>query len=197
MATKKPSAPAKPAAKEKPKAAGKAAPKKEKAPKKPHGRPTTYDQKVADEICERMANGEPLREICRSEGMPPWRTVYSWQSANPEFFARIAQSRELGEEAIFQDCLHIADNPLIGEEVEESENGKKIKRGDMLGHRKLQIETRLKLLAKWNPRKWGDKIDLNHGGQEGNPVQVKTKVVLVPSKQVAEVLTRPLKKDGE
>ena len=33
----------------------------------------------------------------------------------------------------------------------------KIKREDMLGHRKLQIETRLKLLAKWNPKKWGDK----------------------------------------
>lgn len=172
--------------------------KAEKAPeqRKP-GRPSTYSQEVAEAICERIANGEPLREICRDEAMPPWRTVYDWQTAHPEFSARIAHARELGEEAIIQDCLTIADTPLIGEEVEESENGLKVKRGDMLGHRKLQIETRLKLLAKWNPRKWGDKIDLNHGGQENNPVEVKTKVVVVPSKQAAETIVKKLPKDDQ
>lgn len=170
--------------------------KEEKAPGKP-GRPSSYEQEVADAICERIANGEPLREICREDEMPAWRTVYNWQEANPEFKARIAQARELGEEAIIQDCLTIADTPLIGEEVEESENGLKVKRGDMLGHRKLQIETRLKLLAKWNPRKWGEKVDLNHGGQEGNPVQVKAKVVMIPAKVPAETSTKPLERDGD
>jgi hypothetical protein len=131
-----------------------------------------YSQEVADEICERMSNGEPLREICRDDRMPAWRTVYAWQEAKPEFRARIAYAREMGEEAIAQDCMRIADTPLLGEEVEESANGMKIKRGDMLGHRKLQIETRLKLLAKWNPRKWGEKVDVNHGGQTENPLAI-------------------------
>lgn len=36
---------------------------------------------------------------------------------------------------------------------------------------KLRIETRLKLLAKWNPKKWGEKVDLNHGGQADNPIK--------------------------
>jgi hypothetical protein len=31
---------------------------------------------------------------------------------------------------------------------------------DLTQHRRLQIETRLKLLAKWNPRKYGDKTVL-------------------------------------
>ena len=43
----------------------------------------------------------------------------------------------------------------------------------MLGHRKLQIETRLKLLAKWDPKRYGDKVDLNHGGEVGLQVVVK------------------------
>lgn len=34
-------------------------------------------------------------------------------------------------------------------------------REDMLGHRKLQIETRLKLLAKWDPRRYGEKVEVN------------------------------------
>jgi hypothetical protein len=38
-------------------------------------------------------------------------------------------------------------------------------REDMLGHRKLQIETRLKLLAKWSPKRYGDKLGI--GGADG------------------------------
>lgn len=170
-----PKAPAKTAAKKAP-AQRKAVTQPAAEPKK-RGRPSTFDQAIADEICERMSDGEPLREICRDDRMPAWRTVYGWQAANPDFLARIAHARDAGEEAIFQDCLRIADTPLIGEEVEESDNGKKVKRGDMLGHRKLQIETRLKLLAKWNPRKYGDKLDVNHGGQSENPLNVLLKAV--------------------
>lgn len=161
------------------------------------GRPSTFDQAIADEICERLSEGEPLRAICRDDRMPAWRTVYDWKAANPELSARIAHAREMGEEAIAQECLEIADTPVIGEETEASADGWKTKRADMLGHRKLQIETRLKLLAKWNPKKWGDKIDMNHGGQENNPVEVKTKVVLVPMKAAAETIVRKLEQDGE
>ena len=42
---------------------------------------------------------------------------------------------------------------------------------DMLGHRKLQIETRLKLLACWNPSKYGNKVAV--GGDPGNPLKVE------------------------
>ena len=132
------------------------------------GRQSTYTQEKADSIGEQIANGVPLAEICRQPGMPNWRTVYGWMDANEEFAAAIARARYVGEGALFEQCLVIADTPLIGEEVEETDDGKvKTKRGDMLGHRKLQIDTRLKLLAKWNPKKYGDKLQL--GGAEGLP----------------------------
>ena len=34
------------------------------------GRPTDYRQETADAICERLANGESLRAICRDDAMP-------------------------------------------------------------------------------------------------------------------------------
>jgi hypothetical protein len=40
--------------------------------------------------------------------------------------------------------------------------------------RKLQIETRLKLLAKWNPRKYGDRVGIDHAG--GVSIVLKTNV---------------------
>jgi hypothetical protein len=93
-------------------------------------------------------------------------------SRDPELSTAIAYASDVGYDAIAEDCLRIADTPMLGEEISESETPdgedadgnpvtKKtvtIKKVDMLGHRKLQIETRLKLLAKFNPKKYGDRV---------------------------------------
>ena len=143
------------------------------------GRHTEYDEPLTHEICERIANGEPLRQICREEGMPAWTTVYKWINANPEFRERFARARDLGHDAIAEEALEIADTPLTGEELEIADDGKtKVKRADMLGHRKLQIETRLKLLAKWNPKKYGEKVQI--GGADDLPA-IKTDSTMTPS----------------
>jgi hypothetical protein len=49
-----------------------------------------------------------------------------------------------------------------------------IKKVDMLGHRKLQVETRLKLLAKFNPKKYGDALKLS--GDKENPLRLETEL---------------------
>lgn len=93
--------------------------------------------------------------------MPAWRTVYLWIDEHPEFAARFARAREVGFDAIAAEALEIANTPQVGVRTETTDDGKtKEVREDMLGHRKLQIETRLKLLAKWSPKKYGDKVEL-------------------------------------
>lgn len=130
-----------------------------------------FDQAKADAICQQLADGVNLREICRAEGMPAWRTVYHWTEENPKFAAAIARARVSGYDAIAHETLEIADTPLEGVESTIKANGDvEEKRGDMLGHRKLQIETRLKLLAKWDPKRYGDKIAI--GGDADNPLTV-------------------------
>ena len=130
-------------------------------------KPQPVPQDKADSLVEWITNGNTIAAWCRENGVGV-STVYDWTYKDDEFAGRIAHARELGEEVIAQQCLDIANAPVIGEETEEDETGKmKIKRGDMLGHRKLQIETRLKLLAKWNPKKWGEKQQLEHSGQIG------------------------------
>jgi hypothetical protein len=43
-------------------------------------------------------------------------------------------------------------------------------------HAKLRIETRLKLLAKWNPKTWGDRVTQEISGPDGSPVQTTTSI---------------------
>lgn len=141
-------------------------------PKRPRGRPSAYTPELANEIAARIAKGEPLRQICRDEHMPHWTVVYDWQTANKDFSLRIAHARELGEEAIAQECMEIADNATNDWMEKQGKDGTELYQlnGEHIQRSKLRIETRLKLLAKWNPRKWGEKVDLNHGVQPENPL---------------------------
>jgi hypothetical protein len=120
---------------------------------------STYTTEKAEEIIQWISEGKPLRQFCRDRGIP-WRTVYSWLEAEEDFAARFARARDVGADAIAEQALEIADTPLEGVRLETRE-GKKPKevREDMLGHRKLQVETRLKLLAKWFPQKYGEKTE--------------------------------------
>lgn len=126
-----------------------------------------FDQAIADRICELICEGTPLKPICRMDGMPSWRTVYNWINDVPEFAAAMEEARKLGARAIAEEALEIADTPMEGVEITTDEKGVSEKRGDMLGHRKLRIETRLKLLAKWHPREYGDKLAI--GGADDLP----------------------------
>lgn len=128
-----------------------------------------------DHICEQIAAGVTLRDIGRQPGMPKPRTVSDWMAADPEFMERMEAARQVGYDAIAEEALEIADTPMEGVEFEIGADGTtKEKRGDMLGHRKLQVETRLKLLAKWHPKKYGDKVTNEHTGPNGGPVILQT-----------------------
>lgn len=128
------------------------------------GRPSDYTQEVADAICARLADGEPLRQICRDEAMPAWRTVYDWKDAHADFAARIAHAREAGHDAIAADCLDIADETSF--DTIQTENGDR-PNTEWISRSKLRIETRLKLLAKWDPKRYGEKITQEHTGANG------------------------------
>jgi hypothetical protein len=141
---------------------------------KPTGRPATYDKAIAQQMCEQLSEGIPLREICRQEGYPAWRTVYLWMSKDPDLSAAIAHARDIGYDAMAEECLDIADN--AGNDYMERLDAEGVPvgwqvNGDHIQRSKLRIETRLKLLAKFNPKRYGDKIV--HAGDEVNPVIIE------------------------
>ena len=142
--------------------------------KKTRGVKTTYTKEIADSICEQLSIGVPLREICRQEGYPKWRTVYDWLAKDEEFAARFAHARDVGHEALAQECLDIADNAENDWMLRENKDGSESWQlnGEHVQRSKLRIETRLKLLSKWNPKKYGDKVTL--AGDEANPIVTKT-----------------------
>jgi hypothetical protein len=135
------------------------------------GRPSTFTQETGDEICQRIATGETLTSICNDLGIPR-RTVHSWRYASEEFLAQYARAKDDGFDAIAEETLRIADTPIEGIVSKVDEKGETITREDMLGHRRLQIDTRRWLLSKWDPKRYGDRITTELTGANGGPVAV-------------------------
>ena len=115
------------------------------------GRPSTFTQAIADDICERLGNGEPLAQICRDDKMPGLTTVYEWQNSREDFSEAIARAREAGYDHIATDGLLIVDD-------KESDPDP--------ASRRIRADYRLKLLAKWDAKRYGDKLDLTSGGEK-------------------------------
>jgi len=143
------------------------------------GRPTIRTEAMVDEIIRRLAEGEFLAAICRDEGMPHPSTFRRWADEDDELSRRFARAREDGEEAILAETLAIADD-ASGDFV-PSKKGP-VFDAEHVQRSKLRIETRIKALAKFNPKRWGDKVE--HTGPGGGPVQFAV-VTSVPEAEPA------------
>jgi hypothetical protein len=109
-------------------------------------RPSKRSPEVVDEIAHRLAHGEPMARICDDEHMPDFSTVWRWEADDEEFRKLAAHAREVGTHYLADDCITIADGP-----------------GDPADKR-IRIDTRLRLIGKWNAKRYGDKLDIEHSG---------------------------------
>lgn len=99
--------------------------------------------------------------------------MHRWLIDNVQGFCdQYARAREVGLDELAEEALEIADTPQEGEETEDDGEKVKVKRGDMLGHRKLQVDTRKWLLSKLAPKKYGEKTSMELTGANGGPVQI-------------------------
>lgn len=140
------------------------------------GRPSIFTQEIADKICEEIAtSSKSLKTICGEEGMPSVRTVLSWLSQGDkeeskpefkEFLHQYARAREEQADFLAEEILEIADdgsNDLMtitkGDASYETENK------EVTNRSKLRVEARKWIASKLKPKKYSDKVDLNHAGQ--------------------------------
>jgi hypothetical protein len=120
------------------------------------GRPSKYTPELAAEICERLSNGEPLRKICRDDHMPFWTRIYDWMGKDEQLSIAIAHAREAGQDAIAEEIyLETVAQP----ERILFQNGDRIDPG-YVALVKARAEIKLKLLAKWNPKRYGDRVQV-------------------------------------
>ena len=106
-----------------------------------------YTQELHDAILERLALGRSLLSICKDDDMPSHATVLRWRKKYPDLDEAIPRAREEGTHTLADECLQIADNKDLDP-----------------ADRRVRIDTRLRLIGKWNARHYGDKQQVEHTG---------------------------------
>ena len=124
-------------------------------------RPSDYTDEIAAEICERLAQGNSLRTICKAEDMPSDRSVYRWLEWNDAFRQQYARARETQADTLADEILDISNTTVLGVKTKIGKDGIETTEGDMIEHRRLQVDARKWLAGKLAPKKYGDKLDTN------------------------------------
>lgn len=115
-------------------------------------------------VLERIAQGETLSALGKELDFHP-TSWGDWVGADEALAVAYRRAREAGSDAIAEQAL-----ALIDEEPARVEG--RVDAGHV-AWRRLQAETRLKLLSKWFPAKYGDKVGVEHTGPGGGAVQIE------------------------
>lgn len=84
-----------------------------------------------------------MASICNDSHMPDYGTLWRWTRENSDFQDESARARETGTHALADQCIAIADDP----ELDPAD-------------KRIRIDTRIRLIGKWNQKKYGDKIEV-------------------------------------
>jgi hypothetical protein len=131
---------------------------------------TVYTPELAEEICERIANGETLRQACRLKGINE-STVRKWVLSDINgFSAHYARARELCLECWADEIVEISDeatNDWMMREGKDGEGTAYSVNGEHVSRSKLRTENRKWLLSKLKPKVYGEGTQRVEVGKPG------------------------------
>ncbi len=130
------------------------------------GRPTRYEDWIAEEILDELSSGRPLVSVCADPLMPAHPTVRHWAAEDRKgFAARYEVARKVGCEAVADEILRIADardcwipHRMPDGKIELIFDRQYVKRAQ------ARVTARRWLLSKMLPRKYGGRTR-RHAGQ--------------------------------
>jgi hypothetical protein len=115
-----------------------------------------FTDEIFTAICERMAEGEGLREICRDPEMPSRSTVLRWVENDTGRQAKYQKAREALMDFYAEEIRTIAWD-------DSKDTIKREGKADLCNHEwiarsRLKVDTLKFLMAKLHPKRYGDKL---------------------------------------
>jgi hypothetical protein len=125
------------------------------------GKPTKYSKDVAERVCELMAQGFTLREICKPDEMPAPSTVRWWVVNDVNGIAeRYARAREAQADHWADEILEASDDGSNDWMVRQRRDGSDevVVNREHVSRSQLRVDARKWLLAKLHPAKYGERV---------------------------------------
>jgi hypothetical protein len=119
---------------------------------------SAYKPELCARICDAISEGASLKTICAAPKMPSRRTVRGWLEEHPDFEASYERARRQRTDALVDEIVEIAD-AVAGSDSPAAVNAAR-----------LQVDTRRWLASKLLPERFGDKLQAELTGANGEPL---------------------------
>jgi hypothetical protein len=106
-----------------------------------------FSKELFDKVCERIADGESLRAICRDQNMPSTASFLKWVANDEALAEHYARAREAQADADADQIGDIAQRVLSGEFDPQAA--------------RVAIDALKWSAGKRKPKVYGDKLDLS------------------------------------
>ncbi|MCE5318512.1 MAG: hypothetical protein LLG04_14265 [Parachlamydia sp.] len=162
---------------------------------KPQGGRENHSDADKERIVAEICNDVVEKKISFNEAIEssPIGLVsfYQWIAKSEVLQKLYNYAREVRSDVLFEEIVEIADTTEEGIKTKITAAGVEETHGDMTEHRKLRIDARKWVVAKMQPKKYGDKLDLTSGNEP-----LKSNItVIVDHSETAETLKR-LRENG-
>lgn len=132
-----------------------------------------YSEEKINEVFEliitEIEQGNPLRHALKLKDMPSSQTFFKWLANDAVKSKRYARACEVRADQIFEEIMEIADNHR--EDAIVTDNGI-VMNSEFVQRSRLRIDARKWMLAKMNPKKYGDKVENTLVGDTEKPIVI-------------------------
>lgn len=142
----------------------------------------TNREKIIQHVLAELSSGMPISRTLgddREDWLCCQRTFWNWyyeaDAEDPDgLVQKVARARHCGIEAKMDEAMRVAETPMIGEvKVDKMVNVggvarpfTEVRHEDMLGHRKLVVDTIHKQAQMLKPKTYGARLDVTSGGEK-------------------------------
>ena len=119
-------------------------------------RPSEYNFKLCEEICDRVADGENIISVLKESSYPSWSTFRRWKNENEELRTLYVNSQQDKGIALENEIDDIMQDLKDGTIEASGAN--------------VLIQTLKWKMAKFYPKVFGDKVQV--GGDPDNPLNL-------------------------
>lgn len=121
----------------------------------------TYSEELMDYICQEIACGRGLSEICKNDpNMPERMNVMKWVYKYPDALLKYSLAQKFRAESFADEILDIADDSSKDIVTRVNEKGKSYQMVDLdhINRARLRVDSRKWLMTAFNRSKFGDKV---------------------------------------
>jgi hypothetical protein len=148
------------------------------------GRPTKYTPKIGRAIAHDWTMGETRDQISDKYAIP-YDTLLNWERTFPDFQQAMDRAREQKAHRFADQVIEIADDKTQDYVEFETKAGSKRREPnhELVQRSRLRTDVRLKLMAMWAPKIYGQASRLELTGAGGGPILLE-QITLVAMREL-------------